>query len=312
MIVVRSLSSVKHDAHSVVSVGTFDGMHRGHQVIFSKVIDRARYLKGRSVTVTFDPHPRTVIGKEPVTLLMTLKERIDIMKEIGIDLVYVINFTPEFAQLSAREFYTKHIINGTGAQEVIVGHDHMFGRDRKAGVDELSIMSGEFGFGLVIVDPVYQGENRISSSKIRHFLDAGNVELAEMYLARPYSLEGIVVEGGKRGQTLGFPTANIEPLHKEKIVPASGVYCVKIDIEGIMRYGMLNIGVRPTFYNSPEKVIEVNIFGITDILYGKILKISFLCRLRDEKKFSSPAELVNQLMQDKDKCQIIINEKYKT
>jgi riboflavin kinase/FMN adenylyltransferase len=312
MVVVRSLKSVEFNAHSVVSVGTFDGIHKGHQVIIGKVADRARSMNGRSVIITFDPHPRAVVGKEPITLLMTLEERIDIMTKLGIDLLFVINFTREFAQLSAREFYGRYIVNGTGAEEVIVGHDHMFGKDRLSGIDELKIMSREYGFALVVVDPVYHGDHRISSSKIRHFLEAGDVERAATFLGRLYNLEGVVVEGDKRGITLGFPTANIKPVHKDKIIPADGVYCVEVDIGGQRVYGMLNIGVRPTFQSAPVRIIEVHVFGIGDILYGKILNLRFLCRLRDERKFASPSDLVVQLERDRESCKVFINEKYKT
>ncbi len=312
MVVVRSLQSVEFNARSVVSVGTFDGIHKGHQVIIGRVVDKAHSINGRSVIITFDPHPRAIVGKQPITLLMTLEERKDILAKLGIDMLFIINFTHEFAQLSAREFYGRYIVKGTGAEEVIVGHDHMFGKNRLSGIDELKVMSCEYGFALVVVDPVYHADHRISSSKIRHFLEAGDVERAATFLGRPYNLEGVVVEGDKRGISLGFPTANISPVNEDKIIPADGVYCVEVDIEGQKAYGMLNIGVRPTFQSTPVRIIEVHIFGIGEVLYGKILNLRFLCRLRDERKFDSSSDLVVQLERDRENCKVFINENYKT
>ena len=308
MVVGRSLNAVKYDAHTLVSIGTFDGIHRGHQSIINELVNRSKKTGRRNVIVTFDPHPRVIVGKEPVALLMTLEERLEIMEKMGVNVVFIINFNKEFASLSAAEFIQSYIYNGIGAEEIIVGNDHMFGKDRLSGIKELKEMSTKYGFNVIVVDPVFSQGQRISSSKIRHMLSNGDVENASDFLGRPYSLEGMVVEGDKRGFSLGFPTANIEPVNEKKIIPAHGVYFVNITIDDKIFYGMLNVGVRPTFKSDLKRIIEVHIFDFSEILYNKKIRISFLNRLRNEMKFSKENDLINQLKKDKENCILLMNE----
>ena len=308
MIVTSSLQDVKHDSNSIITIGTFDGVHLGHQLIFQKLQDRARECNCRSVIVTFEPHPREVVGKGPVMLLSTPAERINLIKSAGVDLVCVIEFTYDFSRLTSREFYERYILHGIGVKGMIVGHDHMFGRDRKSNIDDLRQMGGESHFDVEVVEPVsFEGEI-ISSTKIRNLLLQGDVERAARFLNRPYSMEGIVVEGDRRGETLGFPTANIQPKSINKLIPSDGVYFISGDISGQRFYGMLNVGVRPTFKSDQQRIIEANLFGVNEILYGRELTLHFLKRLRAEVKFSSKEELITQLHIDRNMCMKFITE----
>jgi len=308
MAVVRSLKEIQFVQNTVATIGTFDGIHRGHRKILSKVLERARAIDGRSLVVTFDPHPREIVGREPVQLLTTLDERLSMIREFGIDTVLVLDFTYEFSRQTARQFYEKYIVHGSGIKEIIVGYDHMFGRDRSSNINELEMMGNEFQFDVVVVEPVSVGVEVISSTKIRRHLLAGDVESVAQYLSRPYSLRGTVVIGDRRGSTLGFPTANIETETSKKVIPADGVYFVSVDFDRQTYYGMLNIGVRPTFQLGSKRVIEVNIFGITDELYSKKMTINFFKRIRAEKKFSTVSELVAQLQTDREICQKFVQE----
>jgi riboflavin kinase / FMN adenylyltransferase len=304
--VARSLSDIRHRPNSVVTVGTFDGMHMGHRAIIKEVTGRAERAEGRSVVVTFDPHPRLVVGRGPVKLLSSLTERLDILERLGVELTLVVEFTYEFSRKTSREFYEEYVVRGIGVKEVIIGHDHMFGRDREAGVDELREMGKTLGFTSFALDPVTVGGEAVSSSKIREYLLQGNVERAAQFLSMPYALCGNVVRGAGRGASLGFPTANVLPEPESKLVPAPGVYCVRIECDGRTHSGMLNIGTRPTFTSSSEHIVEVHVFDFSDNIYGKSLRISFLSRLRSERTFSSASELVAQLEADRRECQRIL------
>jgi len=302
MIVARSLNDVKYDANSVVTVGTFDGVHRGHRSILNELTTRAGTVHGRSILVTFDPHPREVVGKGSVQWLTTLDERMALLQPTGIDIALVLEFTYEFSRQSSREFYEKYVVRGLGVSEVIVGYDHMFGRDREAGIHELRNMGQEYGFNVTVVDPVSLDGTIISSSAIRELLRKGNVEQAAKFLQRPYSFQGIVVEGDHRGTKIGFPTANIRPDHDHQLIPVNGVYCVNVTVEG-KRYGaMMNIGVRPTFGGDTVRILEAHLFGFEGMLYGMRVVVEFLQWLRPEKKFLSVEQLLEQLKQDRNDC----------
>jgi len=308
MIVVRTLEEITRDSNSVITIGTFDGVHLGHKLIFRRLLERATEYNARSIIVTFEPHPREVVGKGPVMLLNTLDERLELMKNIGVDLVYVIEFTFDFSRQTSREFYERYILHGTGVRSVIVGHDHMFGRDRKSNIDELRQMGKDSQFDVDVLEPVSSEGEIISSTKIRNLLSNGDVERAAKYLDRPYSIKGQVVEGDRRGKTLNFPTANIQPQSGSKVVPQNGVYFVSLEFDGNKFYGMLNIGIRPTFKPGGQRIIESNIFGVNEVLYGKEITVNFLRRIRSEIKFSSKEELVTQLHNDRDMCIKFINK----
>lgn len=296
------LSEVVHDKNSVVTVGSFDGFHRAHQKIIREVVERARNRKGRSVVMTFEPHPQEVIGKrkEPVQLLSTIEERQKLFKEFGVDVLVVLRFDYEFSQQSFREFYITHIIEGAGVSEVVEGYDHHFGRDREGNIEELERLGKEFGFSITVLDPVYAGKEVVSSSAIRRALLEGQVEHAAELIGRPYNLGGTVVRGDGRGKELGYPTANIRPHSPKKLIPKNGIYFVNVVGVGDEHFGMTSIGVRPTFHYDGARVVEVNILDFEGDLYNQEIEIHFLRRLRDEQKFDSADALIRQMDNDKE------------
>ncbi len=290
------------NANSVVTVGTFDGVHLGHRSILRELMRRSAALSARSIVITFDRHPREVLGKGPVDLLTPLEDRLALIEAAGADAALVLEFTYEFSRQTPRDFFEKTVIRGTGASEVIVGYDHMFGRDREAGIRELRALGDEYRFGVTVVDPVTVGGELVKSSRIRELLLRGDAAHAEKLLGRPYGFRGMVIAGDRRGASLGFPTANIAAGDSRQLVPAGGVYCVQVSFDGRRTGGMLNIGVRPTFADSGTRTIEVNIFDFSGDLYGKTITVEFLKRIRDEKRFSSAKLLIEQLRRDRDEC----------
>jgi riboflavin kinase/FMN adenylyltransferase len=299
MIVVRSLHNLQWNSTAVVTVGTYDGVHKGHQEIFSEVIERAQRRGCKSVFVTFEPHPKEVVRKSSVHLLSTLNERIEQIKQWLPDIVLVVNFTHEFSQLSPREFYEQYIVNGFHAVEIVEGNDHMFGHNREAGIKELFEMGKEFQFEVTVVPKVSVNGEEVSSTHIRNLLERGDIDKANQCLGYPYRLSGEIIRGDGRGKELGFPTANINVLSPNKLIPFQGVYVVRGTLDGTTYHGMLNIGTRPTFYEHGAISVEVNLFNMEKEFYGKEMTIEFFKRLRDDKKFSTKEELIQQLHFDK-------------
>ena len=311
MIVAHSVKEAGRDPASVVTVGTFDGVHLAHAKIIREVVSRAKMREGRSVVVTFDPHPKQVVGRArgPVELLSTIGERVDLIGMLGVDILLVLEFTYAFSRISPADFYRTCVIDGTGVDEVIVGYDHMFGRDRAAGISELIHMGKEFDFSVFAVHPFTVEGVTVSSTVIRKALGAGDVERASRFLGRPYSFSGTVVKGDGRGKTIGFPTANIRPASESKIVPAHGVYAVGVRLWEEQHYGMMNIGFRPTVATVPAETIEVHLFDFDRDIYGEQVAVSFLRRLRDERKFDSLSDLVEQLGRDREEARQTLLER---
>jgi riboflavin kinase/FMN adenylyltransferase len=302
MIVVRSLAEIIKDTDSVVTVGTFDGVHRAHQEIIREVINRARMKEGRSVIVTFEPYPKEVVGKlqQTIRLLATPDERIELIRKMNIDLLFIINFTYEFSRLSAREFYQRYVVDGIGVSEVVVGYDHMFGRDRVAGIEELVRMGKEFNFSVSAMHAYRVEGEVVSSTQVRNALTAGDVEKAANLLGYSFTLSGTVIRGDRRGKALGYPTANIEPVSNRKVIPGRGVYLVGVLLRGTQWYGMMNIGVRPTVKSGGDVSIEAHVFGLSEDVYGEKVVVTCLRKLRNEQKFDSLEQLTLQLSKDKE------------
>ena len=293
------LSDVEYQKNSVVTVGSFDGVHLAHREVIEEVGRRARARNGRSVVLTFEPHPKEVLSGTPVHLLTTLEERRALCEELGVDLFFLVEFTYEFSRQTSREFLVRYIIQGTGVSEVVEGYDHHFGRDREGSIEELVRLGKEFEFSVVAMKPVYIEEEIVSSSRIRQHLLEGRVDRAERLLGRPYALSGTVVRGDGRGRSLGYPTANIRLSSSRKVVPQDGIYFARVDLGGDVRFGMASIGVRPTFTTDGQRIVEVNILDFESDLYGRVITIQFLNRLRDQMKFDSVELLVEQMHRDK-------------
>lgn len=297
------LKDIDFDKNTVVTVGTFDGVHEGHRALMETVVEKAKKRKARSVVITFDPHPRSIIqskGKS-IRLLTSLQERAEILEVMGIDVLCVIPFTRDFSLLSSEEFVKDIINKNIGIGEFVIGYDHHFGKDRSGTIETLENLGPELDFNVYVVSKKEMGERTISSTAIRKELqENGNIESATKLLGRPYLLNGVVIHGDERGRELGFPTANLKPEHPDKIIPKNGIYAVKVRVDDGWYSGMMNIGIRPTF-NGEAKSLEVNIFEFDQMIYGKTIQVRFLGRIRDEKKFKGIEELKSQLKLDKEK-----------
>lgn len=303
------LKDVQYDANSVITVGTFDGVHAGHRAIIDTVLEKASQRDARSVIVTFDPHPREIInpGDAGIKLLTTLQERREILEEIGIDLMVVIPFDRDFSLLSSEEFVHDIIFQKIGVSEFVIGYDHQFGKNREGTIETIERIGKELAFDTYVVSKKEVGAQTVSSTAIRHAISGeGNVEQAAEFLQRPYRLNGVVIHGDKRGKEIGYPTANIKPEDPRKIIPREGVYAVKVRFENQWYGGMMNIGKRPTF-EGQEQRLEVHIFDFDEDIYGKEVQVRFLKRIRNEKKFSGVGELVEQLEEDKKKALQILS-----
>ena len=284
----------------MVTVGTFDGVHLGHQAIIRRMIAEAKRIDGESVIVTFDPHPRMVVHSDSrdLKLINSPKRKIDLIRKTGIDHLIVIPFTPEFARLSSIEFIRSILVEKIGVAKMIVGYDHHFGRDRLGNFNSLEEVGGELGFDVEEVPAQYVDELKVSSSKIRKALNEGDIRKANHLLGYEYSIYGKVVEGYKVGRKIGFPTANIEVDDKLKLITANGVYACKVMWQGQRYLGMGNIGVRPTL-NRKELTIEVHIFDFDREIYDEYLTVYWIDRIRDEIKFRDIHALKDQLVMDK-------------
>ena len=304
MEIIRSLGSLKPLNGSVLTLGSYDGIHRGHREILSSVVNHARARRLPSVLITFDPHPRHVLEKNKriLPMLMSMEEKLEIIKEIGLQYIHIIKFTNEFSNTSAEEFLDKMIIPFFNPKYFIVGYDHHFGRDREGSPEFLTKFCLDNSINLEIIKPVSDDDNHISSTRIRNLIKNGYVRRANFELGSIYGFNATVVKGAGRGKELSFPTANVIPLYENQLMPKSGVYFIRGRFIGHHAFGMCNFGIRPTFGES-KLVMEIHFFhDYKHDLYGKEIRVEFLERIRDEVKFPSSEDLINQLKRDKQKC----------
>lgn len=306
MTIVHRLEEIPYEKNSVVTVGSFDGVHRAHQDVLAEVVRRARSRKGRSVILTFEPHPKEVLSGNPVPLLTPLEEKERLCGSLGVDLFFVIPFTYEFSRQSSRDFFVNYLVNRIGVSEVVEGYNHHFGRDREGSIEALLQLGKEFAFSMVAMKAVYEGEEIVSSSKIRQYLLDGSIGDAERMLGRPYSLEGKVIRGDGRGKSLGFPTANMQTGSDRKLIPANGIYIVSVEVNGVHCWGLLSIGVRPTFVDQGARTVEVYLLDFHSDLYGQPIRVTILKRLREEQKFDSAEDLIRQMRRDEDDARAFI------
>jgi riboflavin kinase/FMN adenylyltransferase len=282
--------------NGALTIGNFDGVHRGHQALLAALRREARALPGPAVAVTFDPPPSQLLrpGSTPAALT-TVAERAELMQQWGADEVLVLATTLELLQLTARQFFDQVILGGIAPRTLVPGFNFAFGRGREGTVEKLAAMCRETGLAFVLMPPLEWQGQPVSSSRIRGALLAGNVVLAGELLGRPYGVRGKVVTGQRRGQTLGFPTANLEQI--PTVVPGDGVYAVRVQHGGREYGGAANIGANPTFLEQQRK-LEVHLLDFDGDLYGAELTVDFVERLRDTRKFAGVAELVEQLQRD--------------
>jgi len=298
----------------VVTIGNFDGVHTGHRKIIETLLNKSREHNGEPFVITFRNHPRTVIHPGSVCrVITTVEEKQKALYELGVTNIVVLNFTRELSELTAHEFYNGLLVERLKAREIVIGYDHAFGKNREGNIDFLLNLSQQTGVEITQIGEESCGSEIISSTLLRSEIDNGNMEKVENLLGRRYTLSGKVIKGaGRGGVKLGFPTANILPDNPDKIVPAGGVYAVRVTLpSGETREGMLNIGLNPTFNGNEvsEKFIEVNIFDFHGDLYSENLTVEFYKRIRDEKKFPSAEELVLQLKNDESVIRKILDEK---
>ena len=282
---------------AVLTLGVFDGLHLGHQLIISRVVERARRLGAVPTVVTFDPHPRAVLHPESAPpLLQTFDQKVEAFGVLGVEQTIVVRFTPEFARVPAEAFLRDVVHERLQAREVYLGRGFAFGRGREGDIELLRRVSGGLGFFADEVPEVRLRGQRISSSRIRELLAAGRVNLARRMLGRPYGVEGRVVRGYERGRTIGFPTANLRPANR--VIPRGGVYVTATLIDGSWRRSVTNVGVRPTFGNDAEPSVETFVMDWGGDLYGDVVRVRFLHRLRDERRFGGVEELKRQIRGD--------------
>ncbi|MBL0046996.1 MAG: bifunctional riboflavin kinase/FAD synthetase [Bacteroidetes bacterium] len=289
--------------NAVVTTGTFDGVHVGHKKIISRLQDIAAACKGETVILTFHPHPRLVLFPDDndLRLLNTQSEKIDLLQKMGIQHLVIIPFNKEFSRISSLDFVRNILVKQIGAKKLAIGHDHHFGRNREGSFEHLKEFGPLYGFDVEEI-PVQDIDHvAVSSSKIRQALNSGNIKVANEYLGYPYSLSGKVVKGNQRGRTIDYPTANIEVSEARKLIPAIGVYAVKVTVLGKNYSGMMNIGHRPTV-GGGAITLEVNIFDFNADIYDQTLSVQFIERIRSEQKFEHLEALKAQLALDKTKA----------
>lgn len=309
MIVERKLSSITRHKKAVVSVGTYDGVHLGHQALLRYLLKRSSLHEGQSVVVTFDPHPREVVAQKETPLLTTIDERAALLRALGIDRMIVIPFTKAFANLSPEAFVSDYLVGRIGLHEIVIGYDHGFGKGRAGDHRVLQQLGKEHGFTVDVIPAQVLGEVVISSTEIRHALaETGDVAHAARLMGHPYALTGVVEYGDARGKSIGFPTANLAVMHPRKIIPRRGVYAVYVQVheEGPRLAGMMNIGIRPTFEGTEQRM-EVHLIDWEGDLYGQRLQVEFVERVRNERKFDGIEQLVEQLYADKVRCSALLN-----
>lgn len=295
----------------VVTIGTFDGVHKGHHLVLERLKEIARQTGGETVVFTFYPHPRLVLQPDEhnLRLLTTLDEKVELLRRAGIHHLVVYPFTREFAKNSYSDFVKKVLVDEIQTDSLVVGYDHRFGKDREGGYEYLQECAQKYGFSIEKLDVLLMNEVNISSTRIRNALESGDIAKANLYLGYTYTLHGRVVEGQKLGRTIGFPTANIESSDLYKLIPGYGVYAVEVQIQENIYQGMLNIGTRPTFnQNADNRSIEVNIFDFNGELYGREVTLFFVAKIRDERKFDGKAALVEQLFADKEDALRLLGE----
>lgn len=294
----QSASTYNNDRPSVVTIGTFDGVHVGHKAILNRLVSTAKKEGLESVLLTFFPHPRMVLQTDSnIKLINTLSEKKELLEEIGLDHLVIHPFTHAFSRLTALEYVRDILVNKLHAKKIIIGYDHRFGRNRNANIDDLREFGKTYGFEVLEISAQELDDVAISSTKIRNALKAGDIETANNYLGYPFMVSGNVVKGKALGRTMQYPTANLQLDETYKLIPKNGVYIVRSIIDDKVVFGITSIGTNPTV-GGTQKTIETFFLDLDKDLYGKKLKIEFLSHVRDEETFESLEELKEAIQND--------------
>ena len=309
---MKKINGVKNfsiNSPSILTLGTFDGVHKGHQKILKKLKHEAKKDNLKSIVLTFFPHPRTVLNPDfTLKLINTIEERTRLFEKSEIDILITHPFDKNFSELSPDQFVKNILVNKLKIKKILIGYDHRFGKNRTAGFKDLKIFGLKYGFEVIEISVEEKNKVSISSTKIRNSIIEGDIKTAKSYLGYDFSLKGEVVNGNAIGRTIGFPTANLNINQDYKLIPKNGVYLIRTILEGKKVYGMMNIGVKPTL-KSKDTSIEVNLFEWGGDLYGKVIEVFILYYIREEKKFDSLIKLGNQIKLDKKTCIKLIKEK---
>jgi riboflavin kinase/FMN adenylyltransferase len=310
MEVITDLNSFTKPENAIVTQGTFDGVHIGHAQILGNIVALSKKQGGKSVLVTFHPHPRHFLYKAEnnIRLLSTFDEKVEYLKKLGLDYLVVLPFDEQLAKMSAISFIRDILVEKIGVKTMVVGYDHRFGRNREGSFEDLKEYSIMFGFEVIEIAAQDISEAIVSSTKIRQSLLDGDVKTAALFLGRNYSLKGIVIHGRKMGKDLGYPTANIKVSDEDKLIPANGVYAVKVIHNNSIYGGMLNIGNNPSISGAVWS-IEVHIFNFSNSIYGEELTVEFVSRMRNEEKFDTLDDLIAQLKVDEISSKEILKSK---
>ena len=302
MKVFSSIPKFSSENKTIITIGTFDGVHLGHKVILNRLNKISKKTKHKSVLLTFFPHPRHVLQKDDqeMKLINTLNEKQYLLEKAGLDNLVMHEFTKEFSRIRSINFVRDILVEKLNVHTLVIGYDHHFGRNREGSMAELKVLSELYDFNIEMIPPQLFQDVTVSSTKIRQLLEKGEIEKANHYLGYDFFINGEVVKGNGIGKTIGFPTANILIKNKWKLLPCDGVYAVKLNINDRFFKGMMNIGQKPTV-DGKGKSLEVHIFDFSNDIYGKAIKVKFIKRIRDEKKFEDLQGLKKQLVIDKNR-----------
>lgn len=309
MKVHHSLENIPVIKKPVLTIGTFDGVHLGHQSILSHLKNTAKNIGGETVVFTFHPHPRIALNPDDhgLELIQQLDDRIKKLERLGIDHLILFPFTKEFSRLTATEFVRNILVNQLHIHTLTIGYNHHFGRNREGSIELLTELAPVYGFFVDEIPAFVESEKSVSSTKIREAISDGDVQQAQSFLGEVYHFSGVVVEGDKIGNKIGFPTANIN-VSKLQLIPKKGVFAVKVKFNGQIIKGMMNIGNRPTISDNGERRVEIHLFDFSENIYGKDLVVYLIDRVREEKTFESIEALTEQLKQDENRCRHILQQ----
>lgn len=300
MQVHRGIENLPSFSNSVITIGSFDGVHEGHKKLIRSLIDEAKKINGVSVIITFDPHPRKVLSpSEPLHLINTLEEKIELLSKTGVDHLVVLPFTKKFSEQSADEYIEDFLVQKFHPHTIIIGYDHHFGKNRQGNFELLKEKSFLFNYRLIEIPKHALDEIAVSSTKIRNAVLTSDIDTANKLLGYEFFFEGVVIKGDQLGRKLGYPTANLAYAEADKIRLGHGVFAVYVELAGTIKKGMLSVGTRPTFTNSDERV-EVNIFDFDEEVYGQTLRVIVKTFLRPQEKYDTLDELKRQLGKDKE------------